>query len=257
MSVITLTTDFGNSPYRGIMEGVILGLNPKATIVDLTHGISPQNILEAAFVIHIAHPYFPPDTIHVIVVDPEVGTQRRSVVLRTSKTFFVCPDNGILSYILNGKSRLTSGMQAVSLTNARFWLMDTRSTFAGRDVFAPVAAHLSLGVPLMKLGEEIKSLFSFPLTRPEHGEDYIVGHVIYVDHFGNLITDIKRSDPPSKELEVVVGDLRIRGISSSYSAGDIVALWDSSDNLEIAARGGNAGRLLNKGEGDNIYLRWE
>jgi hypothetical protein len=257
MSVITLTTDFGNSPYQGIMEGVILGLNPKATIVDLTHGISPQNVLEAAFVIHIAHPYFPPDTVHVIVVDPEVGTQRRSVVLRTPKAFFVCPDNGILSYILNGEGRLTSDMQAVSLTNPRFWLTDAKSVFSGRDVFAPVAAHLSLGVPLTKLGEEIKSLFSLPLPRPEHGEDYIVGHVIYVDHFGNLITDIKRSDLPSKELEVVVGDLHITGISSSYSAGDIVALWDSSDNLEIAACGGSAGRLLNKGEGDNIYLRWE
>ncbi len=257
MSVITLTTDFGNSPYRGIMKGVILGLNPKATIVDLTHGISPQNVLEAAFVIHIAHPYFPPGTIHVIVVDPEVGTQRRSVVLRTSKAFFVCPDNGILSYILNGESRLTSDMQVVSLTNARFWLTDRNSTFAGRDVFAPVAAHLSLGVPLTKLGEEIESLFSFPFPRPEYGENYIVGHVIYIDHFGNLITDIKRSDPPSKELEVVVGDLYIRGVSSSYSAGDIVALWDSSNNLEIAARGGSAQKILNKKEGDSIYLRWE
>jgi hypothetical protein len=257
MSVITLTTDFGNSSYCGIMKGIILNLNPKATIVDLERGISPQNVMEAAFVIHTAYPYFPPDTIHVIVVDPGVGTERRGVVLRTPKAFFVCPDNGVLSYILNGESRLPSNMQAVSLTNPSFWLSQKRSTFAGRDVFAPAAAHLSLGTPLAELGEETGSLFSLPLPRPEHQESSLVGHIIYVDRFGNLITDIKRSHLPLQDLEVVIGDYRIREISSSYSAGDIVALWDSSDNLEIAARNGNAARLLNKREGDKIYLIWE
>jgi hypothetical protein len=257
VSIITLTTDFGNSPYQGIMKGVILGLNPDATVIDLTHGISPQNIMEAAFVIHIAHPYFPPGTIHVVVVDPEVGTERRGVVLKTPRAYFVCPDNGVLSYILNGEGRLPYNMQAVSLTNARFWLTDKNSTFAGRDVFAPVAAHLSLGIPLTALGEETRSLFSLPICRPEYGENCLVGHVVYVDHFGNLITDIKQGDVPSREFEVVAGDLPIKGISSSYSEGKIVALWDSSGNLEIAARGDSARKVLNMGEGDKVYLIWE
>ena len=160
MSIITLLTDFGTADgYAGIMHGVILRINPQATVVDLCHDIPPQDVQAAAFVLATAYPYFPAETIHVAVVDPGVGSERRAIAVRTPRGTFVAPDNGLLSYILAREPV----SEAVHLTEARYWLSPLSSTFHGRDLFAPVAAYLSLGVPLPEMGPALHDPVRFVL----------------------------------------------------------------------------------------------
>ena len=203
-TVITLTTDFGISDaYVASMKGVILSVNSKAVIVDICHSIEPQNILQAAFILGTAHHYFPKGTIHVVVVDPGVGSQRKAVILKTPSAFFLAPDNGVLSYIVNElcpepakpspsisldlkRRKLKKGLEAIAITNPDFWRQPVSSTFHGLDIFAPVAAHLSLGVPLHKFGESISYLHAFPIPKPYRDvEGSLVGHVLHIDNFGN------------------------------------------------------------------------
>ena len=163
MRLIALTTDFGlEDAYAGVMKGVILGVNPAATIVDLCHTIPEQDVRAAAFLLHTTWPYFPPGIIHVVVVDPGVGSQRRAIAVDVGTAIFVAPDNGVLTYVLAGMGEQRT--QAVHLTNRRYWLPKVSATFHGRDIFAPVAAHLSMGVPLADLGEllPLGELVTFP-----------------------------------------------------------------------------------------------
>ncbi|MCX5999303.1 MAG: SAM-dependent chlorinase/fluorinase, partial [Chloroflexi bacterium] len=229
MATITLTTDFGlQDAYVAAMKGVILGINPDAAIVDICHTIRPQNIAQAAFVLSTACSYFPKDTIHVLVVDPEVGSPRRAVVLKTEDAFFVAPDNGLLSYVVlgsllpeagtvEGVTPLPSRWQAVEITSPRFWRQPVSSTFHGRDIFAPVAAHLSLGVPLKQFGSAIRSLRVLPVPRPHPGEaGELVGHVLHIDGFGNVITDLREEDLPTGEFHVHVAGQRIALLGTTY-----------------------------------------
>lgn len=255
-TVITLTTDFGTEDaYVGTMKGVILSINPKAILVDLCHQIEPQNIAQAAFVLGTAYPFFPQGTIHLVVVDPGVGSQRRAIILVTPSAYFVAPDNGVLSYVIEE----TPAFQAIALTNPRFWLSPVSSTFHGRDIFAPVAAHLSLGVPPEDFGEKVPSLLTFPIPRPQRGENgELVGHILHIDHFGNLITDIKRTDLPSGEISIEVAGRCIEGLSTSYSkGGELMAIIGSSQNLEIAAKDESAADLLGVRAGDEIRVKKE
>jgi S-adenosyl-L-methionine hydrolase (adenosine-forming) len=174
-SAITITTDFGTADgYVATMKGIILGINPNARLIDVTHEIKPQNISEASFILSTVYRYFPVNTVHLAVVDPGVGTVRRGIILRTAAGFFVGPDNGLFTLVLSelftdrtpvitasGKMKLPPGVTAINLTNREYWHQPVSFTFQGRDIFAPVAAHLSLGVPLEKFGETIKRDYGY------------------------------------------------------------------------------------------------
>ena len=266
-AVITLTTDFGLSDaYVATMKGVILGINPDARLVDICHTIAPQNIAQAAFVISTAYRFFPERTVHVIVVDPGVGSRRRAVLLRTPHADFVGPDNGVFSYIIQemtGKPVTGSSMKlkpdvtAVSLTKQRFWLPQVSATFHGRDVFAPVAAHISLGKPLDSFGDKVTSLATVPLLYPRHTSSGITGHIVHIDNFGNLITNIRREALPKKRstIDVTIGSKKIEGLTRTYAEGDgLLALVGSHGYLEVSLKNGNASGFLGVGAGDQVRI---
>ena len=248
--------DFGTSDgYVGAMHGVVLGINAGARIVDITHDIARQNLREAAFVLYTVYPHFPDGTIHVVVVDPGVGSERRAIALRTEKAQFVAPDNGVLSYVVAKEQSL----EMVELSNPDYWLPQVSATFHGRDVFSPVAAHLSLGVPLSDLGPSISGIATFPLPEPSVQPDGIVrGHVLHVDRFGNLITDIRPEVLANTECaQVEIGSHLIKGIDRTYAVaapGALVALIGSAGHLEIAVREGDAAALLGVAVGAEVVV---
>jgi hypothetical protein len=270
--VITLTTDFGYADaYVAAMKGVILSLNPEVTLVDLCHLIAPQNISQTAFVLSSAVKYFPPGTIHLIVVDPGVGTSRRTIILKTPEYFFIAPDNGVLSYVITpiliGDAlteprlrKLPAGFQAVALTNPKFWRHPVSNTFHGRDIMAPVAAHLSLGIPLKEFGKRIASILALPFPQPrKEPSGEIVGQVIHIDRFGNLITNISQQDLPNVargfSLAFEIARRIIEGLSRSYAeGGELLAIIGSSGYLEIARRNGSAAEWLGIKIGDRIKI---
>jgi S-adenosylmethionine hydrolase len=262
VSIITLTTDFGLADgYVGTMKGVILSIDPTATIVDISHDIPPQDVREAAYALYAAYPYFPQGTIHVVVVDPGVGSQRRAIALRTPQAAFVAPDNGVLSYVVAGE-RVE---EIVNLINPRYHLSPVSRTFHGRDIFAPAAAHLARGVPLAELGEPLAEIITFSLPRPQVRPDgTIVGQVIHVDRFGNLITSITATDladhPLLREGVIEIKGRSIQGIANSYAEVTprrLLALIGSSDHLEIAVSGGSASQTLEAKAGDEVLLKVE
>ena len=271
-NVITLTTDFGtDDAYVAAMKGVILTINPGVTIVDFCHNIQPQNVDQAAFVLSTAYHYFPEGTIHVVVVDPGVGSERRGVLLVTPSAFFIAPDNGILSYVIEEASRETDeespligegetelgfGLQAFALTNPHFWRFPVSDTFHGRDIFAPVAAHLSLGTAARDFGDPIHTLFTFPPPGPQIKEDGVLtGRVIHIDHFGNLITNFKQKDLPQGRLFIEAAGHIIEDVSQYYAeASEILAIIGSSGNLEISLKNGSAARLLRAKIGSEVSI---
>ena len=257
MSLITLTTDFGLADsYVGVMKGVILGIDPTAAVVDISHDIAPQDVREAAYVIYTAYPYFPPDTVHVVVVDPGVGGQRRAIALWAAQACFVAPDNGVLSYVL-----AREGMgEAVSLTNSRYHRPTVSHTFHGRDIFAPVAAHLARGVPLTELGEPLTEIATFALPQPQVLPDgVVVGHVLHIDRFGNLILDVREGDFSLGEgLVLEVAGRHIQSLGRTFTdvpAGELVTYIGSSGHLEIALREGDVAQSLGIKRGHKILLR--
>lgn len=270
-AVITFTTDFGQTDgYAAAMKGVALGINPEAVLVDICHSITPQDISQAAFVLSMVHEYYPARTIHLVVVDPGVGTERLAIILRTPHADFVAPDNGVLSYVIrhyatgqteSGRYRLEPGdnLEAIAITRPEFWRSPVSTTFHGRDIFAPVAAHLSLGTPPSEFGEPVNSLAVLPAAGPERLPDgTLVGHVLHIDRFGNLITDIRSSDltQDDPDLTIEAGGQSITGISHTYSAGrGLLALIDSSGYLEIALPSGSASSFLNAKAGDEVRIK--
>ncbi len=272
-AIITLTTDFGMADaYVAAMKGVILGINPEAKLVDICHTIEPQNIPEAAFVLSTAYRFFPPNTIHLVVVDPGVGTERRAIILRTPAACFVAPDNGVLSYVIQQFSRgglkglinnlqqveLEPGIEAVTITKPQFWRSPVSPTFHGRDIFAPVAARLSLGFPPIDFGEAITSVTMLPLPHPHQAPDgSLVGHILHIDSFGNLITNIKGADLPQtkRTITIEVGNHRISGLSRTYAEGrGLLALIGSSRYLEVSLKGGSACAFLNVEVGNEVRI---
>jgi S-adenosylmethionine hydrolase len=240
------------------MKGVILGINPRATVIDITHEVPPQAVRHAAFILAEACPYFPPGTVHAAVVDPGMGSERRAVAVQTPMAIFVGPDNGLFSYLLANQQ--TNRLVAVHLTNPYYWRAEVSSTFHGRDIFAPVAAHLSLGVAIDELGELMpaSSLVMLPHLRPEVRPDgSIIGHVLRADRFGNLITDIA-AEQLCGALTIEVAGRRIAGLKPTYAAaerGELVALIGSTDTLEIAVREGNAAQELRTRAGAEVIVR--
>lgn len=257
MAVITLTTDFGNDdPYVAAMKGVTLDLNPDVTIVDICHNIKPQNIAQAAYILSTTYHYFPRGTVHIAVVDPGVGTERQAVLLITHKAFFLGPDNGVLSYIVEES---LPEIEAIALTNPRFWLSPLSNTFHGRDIFAPVAAHLSLGVSPYEFGDLIPSITAITIPHPQIGEDgVLIGRVIHIDRFGNLISDIKREDLPKGRIFIEVGRHIIDDLSSSYEEEEeeeaLLAIIGSDERIEVSLRNGSAARFLRANIGDEVKV---
>lgn len=257
--IITLTTDFGLSEhYVGAMKGAILSVNPRAIIVDVTHEVRPQRIEEGSYLLGAAWPYFPEGSIHVAVVDPGVGGERRALVLSTPAGYFVGPDNGVLSCALPDSARprgnrgaaksvrLPEGYVAVAISDPRYMRQPVSATFHGRDVFAPVAAHISLGVEIDSFGERVASILALPLLRAVKKADGSVrGRVIHVDRFGNLVTSIRAVDVGGSDVTVEIAGKVVHGLASTYGDGDdLVALIDSSGYLEVAFPRGNAAELL-------------
>jgi len=257
------------------VKGAILSVNPKVTIVDISHGIEPQNITQAAFVIGAAWHFFPPGTIHVVVVDPGVGTSRQSIVVKAAGSYFIAPDNGVLTYVITRaleeahfvtrgvtlaiatQIELGDPVEAVTLINRRFWRTPVSPTFHGRDIFAPVAAHLSLDVPFRDFGDPIKTVCAFPIAGYQSLSDgTLVGRVINIDRFGNLITDIRDKEVVKGELAVQIGKFTITGLSRSYAEKEgLLAIIGSHDYLEIALQNGSAQRYVNANIGDEVRVR--
>jgi S-adenosylmethionine hydrolase len=264
--IITLTTDFGlTDSYVGSMKGVALGIAPDVRLVDITHAIEPQNIQQAAYILQTFYRYFPPGTVHVIIVDPGVGSQRRAIAVETPEAIFVAPDNGILAEVWRD-ARARWGLEActaVELTERRFWRGKVSRTFHGRDIFAPVAAHLATGVPLPALGARLAAIDESALDRPLRGRDAeLVGRIVHIDHFGNCITNITAHDleqaGKGAALVVEISGRRISGLHQTYAdapPGALIALIGSSDQLELAVRNGNAAQALGVGPGDTVRVR--
>jgi S-adenosylmethionine hydrolase len=272
-SIITLTTDFGlTDAYVAAMKGVILSINPEAKLVDICHTIKPQNITQAAFVLSTAYKFFPEKTIHLVVVDPGVGTERRAIIIRTQLADFIAPDNGVLSYVIQHSStKLTANnfhrqivelepeLEAVAITKSQFWQSPVSPTFHGRDIFAPVAARLSLGFPPRDFGEVITSVTVLPLSYPRQTPDgTLVGHILHVDGFGNLVTDITDNDLPQAKqaMTIEVSNQPISELSRTYAdRKGLLALIGSSGHLEVSLNGGNACAFLGAEVGNEVRIR--
>jgi len=277
VQIITLTTDFGTKDwFVGTIKGVILGIAPRATIVDITHEIPAGDIRAGAFALAAGYRFFSKGTVHVAVVDPGVGGARKAIAVQTADHFFVGPDNGVLSCAL-AKEKIKSVRR---LENANFFLHPVSHTFHGRDIFAPVAAHLSRGAPIHKLGPAQKNFVPLPWPQPRARRNRIEGEVVFVDQFGNAITNIENTSlNPKIEVvpgrrpalrstslsglnaggEVFVGRRRLCQVKAFYQsvrAGQAVAVPGSSGLLEIAVNGGSAAKHFGLKIGDRINVRW-
>jgi S-adenosylmethionine hydrolase len=255
--ILTLTTDFGSKDgFVGTLKGVIWSICPEAQIADITHDIAPQNIREGALALWRAYPFFPAGTVHVAVVDPGVGTSRRPIAARLGKHFFVGPDNGLFTPMYDDAAREGWGAEIVQLTNSRYFLPKVSQTFHGRDIFSPVAAHLARGVPLQDMGPAVTDPVRLPLSRPEPTSTGWTAHITVIDVFGNLATDLPAREILGKgQPRFRLCGREVRGMVDSYgqrNAGDLVALVDSEDYVEIAVVNGSAAQVLGARVGDPV-----
>ncbi|MBN1120267.1 MAG: SAM-dependent chlorinase/fluorinase [Anaerolineae bacterium] len=275
--IITLLTDFGERDgYVGTMKGVIVGIVPHARLIDISHQVDPQDVRQAASILAEAYAYFPAHTVHLVVVDPGVGSDRRPVALKTPGGTFVAPDNGVLTLV----RRREPAASACVLNNPDYWLPEPSRTFHGRDIFSPVAAHLASGVPLDELGTPVTDLVELPLAEPVIASGSIRGEVFRIDHFGNILTNITDlrwvddhtaacyptglgSDPgepvyfDARSARVTCGPHTINGLSQTYSQvsiGQVLSLIGSSGELEISINQGNAQEKLRVGVGDLVTI---
>ena len=262
--IITLLTDFGtNDEYAGTMKGVILSVNPYANIIDISHHIDPQDLSQAAYLIKSCYRYFPEHTVHVVVVDPGVGSDRSIIALKMQGHIFLAPDNGVL-YPLMGEGRIES---IINVDNSSYFLESVSQTFHGRDIFAPVAAHISKGVEIKKIGSPIdqKNLGRLSIQKPyisDKGD--LVGTIIWSDRFGNLITNIDidsirklGKEDIGKSLEVMIGENKILGLSLNYKSVRLqspLAIIGSHGYLEVAVNCGNAKHYFMANKGDTVRV---
>ncbi len=257
--IITLTTDYGTNDHLvGVLKGVILKINPEATIVDITHAVTPFDLLDGALAIASAYAYFPPRTIHVVVVDPGVGTERRPILVSGQNQYFIAPDNGVLSGVYEKEQNCT----VRQLTSEHYFALPVSKTFHGRDVFAPVAGWLSKHWQPASMGEVIEDYKKFALPKPKETEGVLKGVVLKVDSFGNLMTNFRVEDlapdaVEKGEIPLQVGThpvTRMVGMFASGNAGEPVAYIGSSGYLEIAVNKGNASKTLGIGRGTPVLL---
>lgn len=260
MAVITLLTDFGlRDGYPGVMKGVIWKIAPHAQIADISHTIKPQNIQQGAIVIVRTAPFFPPGTIHVAVVDPGVGTQRRPIGMHLGEHYFIGPDNGLFTLVLERAEAHKVKIQVVHLDRSGYWLPEVSRVFHGRDIFAPCAAHLAKGVALEEMGTLIHDPIRLPIPRPERikGGGWR-GQIIEVDTFGNLSTNIEAFHLEKLgDISVRVAGRVIDGLVNTFGdrpAGSLIALYGTSHDLTISVVNGNAARALNTTVGDIVEV---
>jgi S-adenosyl-L-methionine hydrolase (adenosine-forming) len=259
MTVITLITDFGEKDgYAGVMKGVILSIAPQVQIADITHQVSPQNVLEGALVLGRVARYFPPGTIHLAVVDPGVGTQRRPIIARLGEQFFVGPDNGLCSLLLEQVRRSGQHEQFIHLDRPHYWLPEISHVFHGRDIFSPVAAHVANGASLTELGSPIHDPCLLEYPHPQRIEDGWNGMVMHVDSFGNLSTNLERRHiPPGRPVRIQIGGIIIDRLVTTYgdaAADQLVALFDSSGKLSVCVVNGSAAERLQVTTGDLVMV---
>ncbi len=255
---ITLLSDFGISDeYVAVMKGAIAQINPMLRAIDITHQIPPQNIAAARFCLMNAYPYFPAGTVHIAVVDPGVGGKRKAVAVELAQGFLVAPDNGLLSGVLHKNKN--SVISAVELTNPKYWLTSKPSnTFHGRDIFAPVGAHLANGISLKKLGREINPQSLVKLDLPEccQKDDSVIGCIQYIDHFGNLVTNIPGNYVEGNNWNVEIRGRKIKAWEtySDVKLGELIALVGSHGWVEIAVNSGNAASELGLKLGEKVQI---
>jgi S-adenosylmethionine hydrolase len=261
MRIITLTTDFGvGSQYAAVMKGVILSIAPTANIVDLSHNIPPQDIRQAAMFLDSVTDWFPPETIHVAVVDPGVGTDRAIIYARIGEQNYIAPDNGLLSRL----AKRTPPSKLIRLAEPAYWLKNISNTFHGRDIMAPAAAHLALGLDPSQLGPPVDRLLMLDWPPARVSPTRIDGMVVEIDSFGNLITnitvDMLAGRPTDRRACIVCNIFETWGIYQTYAqqpTGTLVALIGSSGRLELAIVRDNAAQHLGIGVGSPITLAWE
>jgi S-adenosylmethionine hydrolase len=256
--LITLTTDFGtDSPYVAAVKGVILALNPAARVVDLSHEIPPQDVRHAAFFLASALPYFPASALHVVVVDPGVGGERSALYVEVAGQRLLAPDNGCWTLVAEGEAPA----RVIRLAEPRFWRQPVSATFHGRDIFAPVAAHLSLGVAPEELGPPVSGWVRLETPAPRSGMNSVSGEVVFIDHFGNLITNIPADRVRTPDV-LAVGEQTFNGgfrwvrTYAEADAGALVALASSRGVLEVAVVRGSAARRLRATVGTPVTVGW-
>jgi len=259
--IITLTTDFGlNDHFVGTMKGVILSIEPEAQIVDISHAVQAFDVLDAALTVSQAYNYFPTGTVHMVIVDPGVGTARRPIVVTTERHNFVAPDNGVLSLVYQKEQRI----HARAVTAEHYALQPISNTFHGRDLFSPVAAYLAKGVDPEKFGEEITDFVRFNAPKPKPvNETTLRGVVLKVDRFGNLITNITPEDvpmlftEPPAPFKIVIGKREVMEIKTAYAQGapgEVFGILGSMGFLEVAANRGSAAQVLGVGKGTDVNI---
>ena len=254
-SIITLITDFGyKDPFIAEMKGVILSIEAAATIIDITHDIEPFNIIEAAFVVGSSSKYFPPGTIHIVVVDPGVGSRRRAVILETGNGFYVGPDNGVFSEVIRAERQI----RCFHITNEAIVISAESPTFQGRDVFAPVAARLMQGIPPTDAGPEISDPVLIEIPTPYMIDQDIVGEIVYVDRFGNAITNITTEHlqrfGKNYKAQLKGSDIEPVNHYAQASPDTLRCLLNSSGRLEIFVFRGNAAGLVGLEKGDSVRV---
>ncbi|MBD3288135.1 hypothetical protein GF337_04970 [candidate division KSB1 bacterium] len=254
--IITFTTDFGDTDgYVGIMKGVILSINPDARLVDISNQVPGHDIGAGAFLLNYSYRYFPVGTVHLVIVDPGVGSTRRAIAVETDNYYFIAPDNGILHYLFQTEK----DVKVIDIQNRNYALEKISRTFHGRDIFAPAAAHLSRGLPIDELGPHITDVEHGKITSPEIDADKITGEIAYIDRFGNLICNIPGFVIGNRSCSIQILDFQIGKLSDSYSAGDPgmpVAIIGSSGYLEIAVNKHSAKKFLNAALGDRITVHF-
>jgi S-adenosyl-L-methionine hydrolase (adenosine-forming) len=259
--IITLTTDFGsNDHFVGVLKGVILDIVPEAQIVDICHFVQAYDVLDGALTVSQAYSYFPNRTVHMVIVDPGVGTARRPIVASCDKYHFVAPDNGVLSLVYARESR----MHVRHITADHYFLQPVSKTFHARDIFAPVAAYLAKEVDALKFGDEVEDYVKFSAPKPKAADgNRLRGVVLKVDRFGNLITNITPQDAPAifgagaKGFKIVVGSREITEIRNAYAEGapgEVIGILGSMGFLEIAANRGAAAQLTGASKGTDVSV---
>lgn len=252
---IALLTDFGTKDYFvGAMKGVILSINENAKIIDITHEIPPQDIRVAGFTLNACYQTFPENMIFVAVVDPGVGSNRRAILVETSKYYFIAPDNGLLSFVFDNEK----DYKVFELTNETFFNQPISRTFHGRDIFSPVAAHLSNGIKSNKFGGEIKDFVYYKTEKPKlTDEKTIEAEIIHIDYFGNLITNLKKEDLPEK-FWLEMNETKIEKLQTHFAegkVGEIFMIFGSADYLEIVAFQDSAKKILKAEIGQKVYIK--
>lgn len=260
--IITFLSDFGHEDwFVGVVHGVLHAHAPDAHIVDLSHSIPPANVSRGAFMLEAAVHDFPPGTVHLAVVDPGVGTERRALAVESHGQYFVGPDNGLLEWAF-----CSPEARVHQLTNKKYFRQPVSRTFHGRDVFAPVSAALARGESIAKLGPEVTDPIRLPAHEPQQRDGALVGHVVFVDRFGNALTNLTSpslavvfgESGSDDSYEVAILDRVVKGLSRSYGdapVGTVMALLGSSGRLEIAQVGGAASDRMGIGEGDTVTVR--